>query len=89
MPIYEYRCPKCGEQQSSIMPVGKAYKSVRCPCGGRANRVYSAPAIHFKGSGFYNTDYKRKKEHGAKEEKPPSEVKKDADKKTTTKKETT
>ena len=81
MPIYEYRCPKCGEGTQSIMPVGKAYKSVRCQgCGARANRVFSAPAIHFKGSGFHNTDYKRKREHGAKEDKPPQEVKKDADK---------
>lgn len=83
MPLYEYRCPKCGYEGQAIFPAERPRKSIRCQgegCKGRANRVYSSPAIHFKGSGFHNTDYKRKKEHGAKEEKPPQEVKKDADK---------
>ena len=82
MPLYEYQsCAKCGYECDCIFPIGRARKSVRCQnCNGRAVRVYSAPAIQFKGSGFYNTDYKRKKEHGAKEDKPPQEVKKDADK---------
>ena len=61
--------------------MGRAARSIRClGCDGRATRVYSVPAIHYRGQGFYNTDYKRKKEHGAKEDKPPQEVKKDADK---------
>lgn len=80
MPLYEYRCPKCGHEAQAIFPAERPRKSIRCQgCGKRANRVYSSPAIHFKGSGFHNTDYRRKKEHGAKEDKPPQEVKKDAD----------
>lgn len=62
MPIYEYRCPDCGHgfeelQSMSDDPIGI------CPsCGSTAvARVLYAPAIHFKGSGFYNTDYGTKK----------------------------
>jgi len=81
MPIYEYRCAKCGYECDSIFPIGRARKSVRCQgCNGRAVRVYSAPAIQFKGSGFYNTDYRQKKHHGAKEDQPtPQETKEKAD----------
>jgi putative FmdB family regulatory protein len=83
MPIYEYRCDKCGHEDESIFPIARARKSIRCRgCGGRAIRVYSTPAIHFKGNGFYNTDYKNKSaKDKPKDEKPPQEVKKDADKK--------
>ncbi len=62
MPIYEYRCPDCQHefdamQRMSDDPIGV------CPACGSTNvaRVLSAPAIHFKGSGFYNTDYGTKK----------------------------
>lgn len=62
MPIYEYRCPDCQHefdamQRMSDDPIGV------CPECGSTNvaRVLSAPAIHFKGSGFYNTDYGTKK----------------------------
>ncbi len=60
MPIYEYRCRKCGEQFEKIQkfsdaPLGKCEK-----CGGRLERLISPPAIQFKGSGWYVTDYARK-----------------------------
>ena len=82
MPTYEYRCTKCG---ATNLRSGM-FKTTRCAhCNGRAKRVYSAPAIHFKGSGFYNTDYKGKgKKDPPKDDKPPQEVKKDADKKAST-----
>lgn len=86
MPLYEYRCPKCGHEAQAIFPAERPRKSIRCQgCGKRANRVYSTPAIHYRGHGFYNTDYKRKKHHGAKEDtkddKPtPQETKTKADK---------
>lgn len=83
MPIYEYRCPKCGYEGQAIFPAERPRKSIRCQgegCKGRATRVYSVPAIHYRGQGFYNTDYKRKREHGAKEDKPtPQETKEKAD----------
>jgi putative FmdB family regulatory protein len=78
MPIYEYRCIN-GHAIERTMSTAWA----KCPtCGKRAKRVYSTPAIHFKGKGFYNTDYKNKSaKDKPKDEKPPQEVKKDADKK--------
>ena len=59
MPIYEYRCEKGHEfeafQSMSEDPISKCME-----CGAPAQRVLSAPAVHFKGSGFYTTDYARK-----------------------------
>lgn len=81
MPLYEYRCGTCKRTTEAYVPVTALEEHITCGyCGHTAYRVYSSPAIHFKGSGFHNTDYKRKREHGAKEEKPPQDVKKDADK---------
>lgn len=57
MPIYEYECESCDErfelmQKFSDKPVKK------CPkCGGAVHKVLSAPALHFKGTGWYVTDY--------------------------------
>jgi putative FmdB family regulatory protein len=60
MPIYEYRCPACGHTFDVIHIQKAADPAVTvCPnCGGRkvAKRL-SSPAIQFKGSGFYITDY--------------------------------
>jgi putative FmdB family regulatory protein len=57
MPLYEYRCLKCDEtfevrQKFSDEPVATHAK-----CGGEGKRMLSAPQLHFKGSGFYITDY--------------------------------
>jgi putative FmdB family regulatory protein len=60
MPLYEYQCKKCGHrfekiQKFSDKPVKK------CPeCGGRVEKTISAPAVQFKGSGWYVTDYAKK-----------------------------
>jgi putative FmdB family regulatory protein len=60
MPIYEYRCTKSHVfdrmQRFSDDPLTKCEV-----CGAPAQRVMHAPAVHFKGSGFYNTDYGTKK----------------------------
>jgi putative FmdB family regulatory protein len=60
MPIYEYRCTKGHVfdtmQRFSDDPLTKCEV-----CGAPAQRVMHAPAVHFKGSGFYNTDYGTKK----------------------------
>lgn len=61
MPLYEYRCQKCGATVEKIQKFSDA-PLVKCEqCGGRLERVLSAPAIQFKGSGWYVTDYARKK----------------------------
>ena len=60
MPIYEYVCAKCGEKTEVIQRMSAAPLRV-CPhCGGKKlKKAFSAPAIQFKGSGFYITDYAR------------------------------
>ncbi len=57
MPLYEYQCEKCGQRVEIIQRVSdKPYS--HCPkCGGDMKKLFSAPAIQFKGSGFYKTDY--------------------------------
>ncbi len=57
MPIYEYGCQKCGKKTEAIQRMGEKPLKV-CPhCGGNLKKLHSAPAIQFKGSGFYKTDY--------------------------------
>lgn len=57
MPLYEYKCQKCGENVESIQRVSDPPYTI-CPhCGGELKKLFSAPAIQFKGSGFYKTDY--------------------------------
>ena len=70
MPLYEYKCAKCGHTFEKIEPVS-ASESQKCPkCGAKAQRLLSPPAIQFKGSGWYVTDYAPKKKDGAAAEKP-------------------
>ncbi len=57
MPLYEYRCSNCGNVFEKIQSFN-APEHLECPkCAGRSERLLSAPAIQFKGSGFYLTDY--------------------------------
>ncbi len=64
MPIYEYVCDKCSEKTEVIQRVGERPLRV-CPhCGGKLKKAFSAPAIQFKGSGWYVTDYARAKKEG-------------------------
>jgi putative FmdB family regulatory protein len=62
MPLYEYVCKNCGEKTEVIQRVGEK-PLASCPhCGKRAlKKAVSAPAIQFKGSGWYVTDYARGK----------------------------
>jgi putative FmdB family regulatory protein len=60
MPIYEYQCQDCGDKIEIIHKVGDPLKK-KCPkCGGRLKKKISAPAIRFKGKGWYVNDYPRK-----------------------------
>jgi putative FmdB family regulatory protein len=58
MPIYEYDCPKCGRfdviQKMSAKPL-----ATHDVCGSKVTKLMSAGAFSFKGSGFYQTDYKK------------------------------
>lgn len=60
MPLYEYKCAKCGNKYEKIEGYSAA-ETQKCPkCGGRAERQISTAGIQFKGSGWYVTDYKGK-----------------------------
>jgi putative FmdB family regulatory protein len=57
MPIYEFECRKCKAKLEVLQKMNDK-PPVKCPkCGGRLERLHSAPAIQFKGSGWYVTDY--------------------------------
>jgi putative FmdB family regulatory protein len=57
VPLYEYKCRKCGHRFEKIESMD-ASTTKKCPkCGAVAERMLAAPAIQFKGSGWYVTDY--------------------------------
>jgi putative FmdB family regulatory protein len=58
--LYEYACQKCGRHTDKIEPVNGPHLK-KCPhCGGKVESVITAPAIKFKGSGWYVNDYAAK-----------------------------
>jgi len=60
MPLYEYRCTQCGNTVE-VLQKAKDKPPVKCPkCGGPLRKIISSPAIQFKGSGWYITDYAKK-----------------------------
>ena len=64
MPLYEYACLKCGRHTDKIEPVAGPHLK-KCPhCGGKVESVITAPAIKFKGSGWYVNDYAAKPNSG-------------------------
>jgi putative FmdB family regulatory protein len=59
LPLYEYQCPKCGRFELIRKFSDPALTT--CPtCGSEVQKLFSAPAIQFKGTGWYITDYARK-----------------------------
>jgi putative FmdB family regulatory protein len=67
VPLYEYECTKCGNRFEKIQKVADPDVK-KCPkCKGKVVRLPSAPAIQFKGSGWYITDYGRKGQSGSDE----------------------
>ena len=79
MPIYEYECRKCKAHTEAFQKVTDK-PLTKCPkCGGRLEKRISAPAIQFKGSGWYVTDYAGKATKGESSE---SEAKTDKSEKT-------
>lgn len=68
MPLYEYQCRKCRHRFERIQKFSDP-PAAKCPeCGGRVEQLLSAPAVHFKGTGWYATDYAGKSPKGAKKE---------------------
>ena len=60
MPLYEYKCAKCGDVFEVMQKFSDAPLLVHDGCGGRVERLLSAAALQFKGTGWYVTDYARK-----------------------------
>ena len=72
MPIYEYECRKCKAHTEAFQKVSDK-PLTKCPkCGGRLDKRISAPAIQFKGSGWYVTDYAGKATKGEGSESQPA-----------------
>lgn len=60
MPIYEYRCHKCGKTKEIMQKLSEQPLS-RCPyCGGKVSKIISNCSFQLKGTGWYVTDYKKK-----------------------------
>ncbi len=68
MPLYEYKCTKCGHEFEALQKAKDKPLEVCPKCGGPLRKLISSPAIQFKGNGWYITDY-------AKKSSPPSEGK--------------
>jgi putative FmdB family regulatory protein len=59
MPIYEYECARCNQRFERLQRLSDPVLTA-CPnCGGVVHKMFSVPALQFKGSGFYKTDYAR------------------------------
>ena len=59
MPLYEYQCQKCGVRFEEIQKFSDPLLTEHDDCGGVLKKLLSAPAIQFKGTGWYVTDYAR------------------------------
>jgi putative FmdB family regulatory protein len=78
VPLYEYKCMKCGRNTEKIERVSGPHLK-KCPhCGGKVESVITAPSIQFKGAGWYVNEYGAKKSSGGdgeKTDKPATETK--------------
>ncbi len=71
MPLYEYECRKCHHRFERIQKFSDP-PAEKCPeCGGKVEQLISAPAVQFKGTGWYVTDYAGKNPKGGKSEGKP------------------
>ena len=94
MPLYEYQCKKCGHRFEKIQKFSDKMVK-KCPdCGGPVEQMISAPAVQFKGSGWYVTDYPKQSnasassEGGSKESKKEEKSKSESSSKESSSKET-
>jgi len=90
MPLYEYECEHCGKRLEVIQKFSDEPLSICAECGGPVHRLLSSPAVQFKGTGWYVTDYARKPapaaaspsdgtaKEGEKPATPPTETTKEA-----------
>jgi putative FmdB family regulatory protein len=80
MPLYEYECKKCGHRFEKIQKYSDKMLK-KCPeCGGQIEQMITAPAVQFKGSGWYVTDYAKKSSVPASDGGSSSDSKRDSKK---------
>ena len=72
MPLYEYKCSECGTVFEILQKVSEQPLKTCIKCGGPVKKLVSSPAIQFKGSGWYVTDYAQKKDRSNGKEKSTS-----------------
>ena len=70
MPIYEYLCSKCGTTFEKIQKFSDDPIKIHEDCGGAVEKMLSAPAFQFKGTGWYVTDYAKGSAPGLASAKP-------------------
>ncbi|MCL4416983.1 MAG: zinc ribbon domain-containing protein [Actinobacteria bacterium] len=80
MPIYSYRCTKCGKIFEKFRKMGSEGKEYCDSCNSEALRLFLPSGIIFKGSGFYSTDYKSGSNKTITGSTPPKEDKKESKK---------
>ena len=78
MPLYEYECQSCGKRTEVLQRFEDAPLAACPACGGEVKKLLSAPAVQFKGSGWYVTDYAGKGKAPAKSEGTSQETKSDS-----------
>jgi putative FmdB family regulatory protein len=84
MPLYEYECEACGTRFEKIQKFSDPPADVCVKCGkGPVHKLPSSPAIQFKGSGWYVTDYAKKDTKGSKDSKDAKDTKDTKDAKDT------
>jgi len=77
MPVYEYKCSKCGQVFEVRQRFSDAPVTQHEGCGGAVEKLLSAPALQFKGTGWYITDYARSGSRGGGDGSKGSESKPD------------
>ncbi len=68
MPLYEYECDACAHRFEKIQKFSDPLVDVCPKCAGHVRKLLSSPAIQFKGSGFYITDYPKQGKTGGSSE---------------------
>ena len=88
MPLYEYQCDACAHRFEVIQKFSDSPVDVCPKCGGAVKKLLSSPAIQFKGTGWYITDYARSGSPASGETKSDTKTESKTEAKTETKTET-
>ncbi len=81
MPLYEYKCESCGKTFEALQKFSDEPILIHDECGGHVERLISSPAFHFKGTGWYVTDYAKTNGHSSATKPDGSDSNQTADKK--------